>query len=111
MAEIIITGGVQDINRINRYSSVDTNLVESSKISSKFDINNDYIEYHVIDNISNILLDSNYFYTGYKIPFDASLNPDGTYPFVEINPFNDIKNLYSTGEFRIIYNIFRNNWM
>ena len=108
MAEIIITGGVQDINRINRYSSVDTNLVESSKISSKFDINNDYIEYHVIDNISNILLDSNYFYTGYKIPFDASLNPDGTYPFVEINPFNDIKNLYSTGEFRIIYNIFRN---
>ena len=52
MAEIKITGNVGFLERINRYSKIDTNLVDSIKVSNSFDIEKDYIEYHLLDGIS-----------------------------------------------------------
>jgi hypothetical protein len=108
MAQIIISGNVDNVARINRYSSIDTNLVESSRVSSEFDLKKDYIEYHVLDGITDVILDSNYSYSQYKIPSNSTLNPNGTYPFVEIDPVNDIKKVFDAGEFKAIYNVFRN---
>lgn len=107
MAEIIITGYIGNVERINRYSSIDANLVESTKISNEFDVSKDYIEYHAFDGITDILLDSNYNYTGYKIPSQTSLNPDGSSPFIEIDPVSDLQSSFTTGDFKSVYNIFR----
>ena len=107
MAEIKITGNVGFLERINRYSKIDTNLVDSIKVSNSFNIEKDYIEYHLLDGISGDILNSDYNYQKYKIPSDSNINPDGTYSFVEIDPVADAQGLYSSGEFKALYSVFR----
>lgn len=107
MAEIKIIGNIDSLERVNRYSSIDTSLVESVEISNSFDLTKDYIEYHLLDGVTGEIIDSNYNYKNYKIPSSTSLHPDNTFSSVEINPVEDVKQFQFNGTFQALYNVFR----
>ena len=132
---IKIVGNINSISTVSRYSSEDTNLIQSNRIQENFGGENDYIEYYVYD-IGGNLLNTNYNYLNYKLPSNTGLTPGTTspvnttgniqiedvgvvstlststsslYPIIEIDPVQDLKNLgYSSGEFKIQYNLFQN---
>jgi hypothetical protein len=132
---IKIVGSILSTSQVSRYETDDLRLITSLNIKKSFDPFNDYIEYYVYDITSNPLED-NYNYRSYKLPTDESLNPgvtpdlnttnqtatgaqvgtvsnlsttSSTYPIIEIDPVQDLQNLgYSSGEFKVQYNIFKN---
>jgi hypothetical protein len=132
---IKIVGSILSTSQVSRYETDDLRLITSLNIKKSFDPFNDYIEYYVYDITSNPLED-NYNYRSYKLPTDESLNPGVTpdlnttnqtatgaqvgtvsnlsttsssYPIIEIDPVQDLQNLgYSSGEFKVQYNIFKN---
>jgi hypothetical protein len=132
---IKIVGNINSISTVSRYSSEDTNLIQSSKVQENFGGENDYIEYYVYD-IGGNLLNISYNYLNYKLPPNTGLTPGTTsptnttgniqtenvgivstlatptsslYPIIEIDPIQDLQNLgYSSGEFKIQYNLFQN---
>jgi hypothetical protein len=132
---IKIVGSILSTSQVSRYETDDLRLITSLNIKKNFDPFNDYIEYYVYDITSNPLED-NYNYRSYKLPTDEALNPgttpdlnttnqtttgaqvgsvsnlsttSSTYPIIEIDPVQDLQNLgYSSGEFKVQYNIFRN---
>lgn len=132
---IKIVGSILDTTQVSRYDTDDLRLIASRKINKNFDPFKDYIEYHVYD-IGDNLLENNYNYNSYKLPANQSLNPGVTsslninnqtatgaevgtvsnlsttsssYPIIEIDPVQDLQNLgYTSGEFKVQYNIFKN---
>jgi hypothetical protein len=132
---IKIVGSILDTTQVSRYDTDDLRLIASRKINKNFDPFKDYIEYHVYD-IGDNLLENNYNYNSYKLPTDYSLNPgissslninnttatgaqvgtvsnlsntSSSYPIIEIDPVQDLQNLgYTSGEFKVQYNIFKN---
>jgi hypothetical protein len=107
MAEIRIIGNINSTTQANRFDEKDIVLLGQNKIVNNFGLTNDYVEYHVGDALGKPLLQS-YSYLAYKSPSDVALNLDGTYSSLEIDPIEDLKQQYRNGEFRIIYNFFRN---
>jgi hypothetical protein len=132
---IKIVGSILNTTQVSRYTADDLRLIPSQKIKKSFGSPNDYIEYYVYD-IGDTLLETNYTYNEYKLPKDIALNPgitpslninnststgaevgitsnlsttSSTYPVIEIDPVMDLENLgYSSGEFKVQYNIFKN---
>jgi hypothetical protein len=132
---IKIVGSILNTTEVSRYDNADLRLITSKKIQKSFNANKDYIEYHVYD-IGNNLLDANYDYRQYRLPSNYSLNPgvtsnlninnttatgaevgsvsnlsttSSTYPIIEIDPVQDLQDLgYTSGEFKVQYNIFKN---
>ncbi len=136
MAENIkIVGSILNTSQVSRYETDDLRLIPTRTIQKSFSAFKDYIEYHVYD-INNSLLDENYNYRQYKLPSDYNLIPGATssfninnttvtgaevgsvsnlsttsseYPIIEIDPVQDLQNLgYTSGEFRVQYNVFKN---
>jgi hypothetical protein len=132
---IQIVGDILNSSTISRYSTQDTNLIASQEIQDDFGASNDYIEYYIYD-IGGNLLNTNYDYNDFKLPFNSSLTPppnDSTsnttnsipstdvgivsntntqsgslYPIIEIDPVQDLQNNgYTSGEFTVRYNFFR----
>ena len=134
-ANIKIVGSILDTTTVSRYDSVDTNLIPSKKLIENFGGESDYIEYYVYD-IAGNLLNINYNYLSYKLPSSTSLQPGSSappntrdriqtedvgivstlstptsslYPIIEIDPVKDLQDLgYSSGEFKVRYNLFQN---
>jgi len=131
---IKIVGSILSTTQVSRYTADDLRLVTSYKIKKSFGAPNDYIEYYVYD-IGNTLLETSYNYHEYKLPSDVALNSGinpnlninnttatgaevgsvsnlsttSSYPVIEIDPVMDLENLgYSSGEFKVQYNIFKN---
>ena len=131
---IKIVGSILSTTQVSRYTADDLRLVTSYKIQKSFGAPNDYIEYYVYD-IGDTLLETNYNYREYKLPSDVALNSGinpnlninnttatgaevgsvsnlsttSSYPIIEIDPVMDLENLgYSSGEFKVQYNIFKN---
>jgi hypothetical protein len=132
---IKIVGSILGTSQVSRYTTDDLKLITSLKIKKSFSTFNDYIEYHVY-NIDGQLLENNYNYRGYKLPSNFSINPgvnsnlninnttatgaevgnvsslsttSSTYPVIEIDPVMDLEKLgYTSGEFKVQYNIFKN---
>jgi hypothetical protein len=132
---IKIVGSILGTSQVSRYTTDDLRLITSLKINKSFSTFDDYIEYHVYD-LSDQLIENNYNYRKYKLPTNVPLNPgvtpttntnnttatgaevgsvsnlsttSSTYPIIEIDPVQDLQNLgYSSGEFKVQYNIFRN---
>ena len=127
---IKIIGNITSVSTVSRYDIEDTNLIPSENIQTYFGNEGDYIEYYIYD-IGGNLLDINYNYLNYKLPssnnlipgvkndinvnnqinsssFTPVLNDTGSlYPVIEIDPIKDIQNRgYSSGEFKVTYNIF-----
>jgi hypothetical protein len=107
MAEIRIIGNINSTTQTNRFDEKDIALLGQNIIANNFGLANDYIEYHITDALGKILSQS-YSYLSYKSPSDVALNLDGTYSSLEIDPVEDLKQQYNNGEFRVIYNFFRN---
>ena len=76
---IKIVGNINSISTVSRYSSEDTNLIQSNRIQENFGGENDYIEYYVYD-IGGNLLNTNYNYLNYKLPSNTGLTPGTTSP-------------------------------
>jgi hypothetical protein len=132
---IKIVGSILNTTQVSRYTADDLRLITSQKIKKSFGEANDTIEYYVYD-IGDTPLEVNYNYRGYKLPADSALNPgvtqspninnttvngsqvgttsnlsttSSTYPVIEIDPVMDLQNIgYTSGEFKVQYNIFRN---
>jgi hypothetical protein len=132
---IKIVGSILNTTQVSRYTADDLRLITSQTIKKSFGAPNDYIEYFVYD-IGNNLLETSYTYHEYKLPSNLALNSgvtpnlninnstatgaevgsvsnlltsSFTYPVIEIDPVMDLENLgYSSGEFKVQYNIFKN---
>ena len=132
---IKIVGNILSTTSVSRYLTEDTKLIQSSQLQESFGGENDYIEYYTYDAGGN-LLNANYNYLSYKLPPNIGLTPgvetqpntrghiqtenvgiDSTlatptsslFPIIEIDPVQDLQNLgYSSGEFKVQYNLFQN---
>jgi len=132
---IKIVGNIIDTTTVSRYNIEDINLIPSRKLSENFGGKNDYIEFYIYD-IADNLLNINYNYLNYKLPANIGLTPGTTnptnttgniqtenvgitstlstptgslYPIIEIDPVKDLQDAgYSSGEFKIRYNLFHN---
>jgi hypothetical protein len=132
---IQIVGNILAANTVSRYNTKDTKLIPSSIIKENFGGENDYIEFYIYD-AGNNLLNIDYNYLDYHLPYSTGLTPgittqpnttgniqtenvgiDSTlasqtsslYPIIEIDPIVDLQNSgYTSGEFKVRYNIFQN---
>jgi hypothetical protein len=132
---IKIVGNIIDTTTVSRYNINDINLIPSRKLSENFGGKNDYIEFYIYD-IAGNLLSINYNYLNYKLPANIGLTPGTTnptnttgniqtenvgvtstlststsslYPVIEIDPVKDLQDAgYSSGEFKVRYNLFHN---
>jgi hypothetical protein len=132
---IKIVGSILGTSQVSRYTTDDLRLITSLKVNKSFSTFDDYIEYHVYD-LSDQLIEKNYSYRKYKLPANVPLNPgvtpttninnttatgaevgsvsnlsttSSTYPIIEIDPVQDLQDLgYSSGEFKVQYNVFKN---
>jgi hypothetical protein len=108
MAEIKIVGNISAIENISRYKESDKRLVKQQKLSNEFGKVNDYIELHILDAGGNPLV-SNYNYKNFKLPPSKGLTEDGNLKYIEIDPIAGLQGYgYSTGEFLVYFNFFRN---
>jgi hypothetical protein len=106
--KIKLTGEIIKNVRLSRYSKEDLELVESINDFEFFGQGNDYIEHYIYDSFDN-LINSKLGYTNYKLPKDYSINQDGSYSIIEIDPVKDVQvNGYETGEYKTFYHFFRN---
>lgn len=131
---IKIIGNITNTTINSRYSEQDLNLIPFRKIQENFGGKGDYIEYYITDAAENIL-NINYNYLNYKLPATSNLTPiniipnttgeipsnntgiesflysntGSVYPIIEIDPLFDLQNNgYSSGEFIVKYNFFKN---
>ena len=123
---IKIVGEILDTQQVSRYNSDDTNLLSPILLKEDFGQSNDYIEYFVYD-IGGNLLNTDYSYIDFKLPPTQGQTPGfyddvsvgvisnynsqsySTLPIIEIDPVNDLQSLgYTSGEFKVQYNIFNN---
>jgi hypothetical protein len=132
---IKIVGSILGTSQVSRYTTDDLRLITSLKVNKSFSTFDDYIEYHVYD-LSDQLIEKNYNYRKYKLPANVPLNPgvipttntnnttatgaevgsvsnlsttSSSYPIIEIDPVQDLQDLgYSSGEFKVQYNVFKN---
>jgi len=132
---IKIVGSILGTAQVSRYLTEDLKLITAQKLKKTFGAYDDYIEYFVYDAGGN-LLDTLYNYHEYKLPSNYALSPTVTgsfninnssvtgdqvgvtsnlslsasrYPIIEIDPVQDLESLgYSSGEFKVQYNIFKN---
>jgi len=132
---IQIVGNIIASTTVSRYSSKDNRLIPSEILKESFGGENDYIEFYIYDAGDN-LLNIDYNYLDYYLPQSIGLNPGVTtqpnttgniqtenvgidstlapqtsslYPVIEIDPIADLQNSgYSSGEFKVRYNIFQN---
>jgi hypothetical protein len=132
---IKIVGSILGTSQVSRYTNDDLRLITSLKVKKSFSTFSDYIEYHVYD-ADGQLLENNYNYRNYKLPTSFPLNPgttpdtnvnnttatgaevgsvsnltttSSTYPIIEIDPVQDLQDAgYSSGEFKVQYNVFKN---
>jgi hypothetical protein len=101
---IKIIGDINNIQRINRLKPEDLNLLQSEVKNQTFGFENDYIEYFIYDTSGN-LINNNYNYKDFKLPFNSYLTPGAKLPEIEIDPVQDLKNFgYISGEFITQYN-------
>jgi hypothetical protein len=101
---IKIIGDINNIQRINRLKPEDLNLLQSEVKNQTFGFENDYIEYFIYDTSGN-LINNNYNYKDFKLPFNSYLTPGAKLPEIEIDPIQDLKNFgYISGEFITQYN-------
>ena len=123
---IKIVGEILNTQQVSRYDTDDTNLLSPILLKEDFGQPQDYIEYFVYDAGGN-LLNVNYSYRDFKLPNTQGQTP-GDYndisvgvisnynsqsysslPVIEIDPVKDLQNLgYSSGEFKVQYNLFNN---
>lgn len=132
---IKIVGNILDTTLVSRYLDEDIRLIQSSKLQENFGGTGDYIEYYAYDAANN-LLNTNYNYLSYKLPPSVGLTPttvpspniagniqtenvgiestlstptSSLFPIIEIDPIKDLQDLgYSSGEFKVQYNLFQN---
>jgi len=132
---IQIIGNIIDSTIVSRYNNDDINLIFSQEIQQDFGDENDYIEYYIYD-IEGNLLNSDIDYRSFKLPNNSSLKPQtppslnitnttlvnnigivsntnnqsgSLYPVIEIDPILDLQKIgYTSGEFKVQYNFFRN---
>ena len=104
---IKIVGNIANVQQISRYDAADLNLFQSEQLQENFGQQNDYIEYFIYD-IGGNLLNLNYDYKSFKLPTTSYLNPiNGSLPIIEIDPVKDLQDVgYSSGEFKVQYNLF-----
>jgi hypothetical protein len=108
MAEIKIVGNISATENISRYKSSDKRLVQQQKLSNEFGKIDDYIELHISDAGGNPLI-SNYDYKSFKLPTTAVGGDTGDLKYIEIDPIASLQGYgYSTGEFLVQFNFFRN---
>ena len=104
---IKIVGNVNNIQRISRFKTTDTNLLSINNLPQNFGNEGDFIEFFVYDNNNNLLI-VNYNYTDFKLPTNKFLFVDGTLPEIQIDPTQDIQNVgYNNGIFKSQYSFFR----
>jgi len=132
---IKIIGTILNTSTVSRYDTDDINLIPITTLKEYFGGANNYIEYYVYDAGSN-LLNINYNYLDYKLPTTTGLKPNtvpdpniagniqtdnvgiistldtgsgAIYPIIEIDPVKDVQSFgYSSGEFKVRYNLFQN---
>ena len=132
---IKIIGTISNTSTVSRYDADDINLIPTTTLKEYFGGTDNYIEYYIYD-AGNNLLNTNYNYLDYKLPTTTGLKPntvpppniDGSiqttdvgivstldtgsgaiYPIIEIDPVKDIQSYsYSSGEFKVRYNLFQN---
>ena len=104
---IKIVGNIANVQQVSRYDAADLNLFQSEQLQENFGQQNDYIEYFIYD-IGGNLLNLNYDYKSFKLPTTSYLNPiNGSLPIIEIDPVKDLQDVgYSSGEFKVQYNLF-----
>ena len=104
---IKIVGNIANVQQVSRYNAADLNLFQSEQLQENFGQQNDYIEYFIYD-IGGNLLNLNYDYKSFKLPTTSYLNPiNGSLPIIEIDPVKDLQDVgYSSGEFKVQYNLF-----
>jgi hypothetical protein len=104
---IKIVGNVNNIQRISRFKTTDTDLLSINNLPQNFGNEGDFIEFFVYDNNNNLLI-VNYNYTNFKLPTNKFLFSDGTLPEIQIDPTQDIQNAgYNNGTFKSQYSFFR----
>ena len=132
---IKIIGTISNTSTVSRYDADDINLIPITTLKEYFGGTDNYIEYYVYDAGSN-LLNTNYNYLDYKLPTTTGLKPNtvpdpniagniqtdnvgivstldtgsgAIYPVIEIDPVKDVQSYgYSSGEFKVRYNLFQN---
>jgi hypothetical protein len=132
---IKIIGNILSTTTVSRYDIKDINLIQSKNLKENFGGKDEYIEFYIYDAANN-LLNINYNYLNYKLPSSTGLTPGTTstpnttgsiqtenvgvvstlssttgslYPIIEIDPVQDLQNIgYSSGEFNVRYNLFKN---
>ena len=130
---IKILGNITNTTVLPRYSEKDIVLLQSQNLQNNFGGSNDNIEYYIYDAGGN-LLNINYNYLSYKLSPLNGLTPavntvpnttgniesndvvstytptsGSTIPIIEIDPIQDLQNAgYSSGEFKVQYNLFTN---
>ena len=108
MSQIKIVGNINATTNVSRYKAEDQKLISSKQLINKFGLKTDYIEFHISD-IGGSIIYSDFNYKNYKSPSEQPLNDDQTLRYIEIDPINDLKLFgYSSGEFNVQYNFFRN---
>jgi len=104
---IKIVGNVNNIQRISRFKTTDTNLLSTNNILQNFGNTGDFIELFIYDEHDNIL-SIDYNYTNYKLPSNQFLYPNSTLPEIQIDPSQDIQDIgYNNGSFRSQYSFFK----
>jgi hypothetical protein len=80
---IKIVGNILNTTTVSRYSSEDTNLLSSRTLQKYFGGTgtNDYIEVYLY-NVGNNLLNINYNYLDYKLPYELDALPLNTPPIM-----------------------------
>jgi hypothetical protein len=132
---IKIIGTISNTSTVSRYDADDINLIPITTLKEYFGGTDNYIEYYIYDAGSN-LLNINYNYLDYKLPTTTGLKPNivpapniagniqtdnvgivstldtgsgAIYPIIEIDPVTDVQSFgYSSGEFKVRYNLFQN---
>lgn len=92
---------------LNSYDVIDQSLISSRDFIRNFGTNEDYVEAHVYS-ANNVLLYSNYNFTGYNIPATLKGEEETTTNFLEFFPGNLIEQVgYISGKYKVVYNILR----
>ena len=132
---IKIIGTILNTSTVSRYDANDINLIPITTLKEYFGGMDNYIEYYIYD-AGNNLLNTNYNYLDYKLPTTTGLKPNtvpdpniagniqtenvgivstldtgsgAIYPIIEIDPIKDVQSFgYSSGEFKVRYNLFQN---
>ena len=99
MTNIIVKDRILSQSKINRYKSSDFDLINSKEIQRSFGRDEDYIEFHLYNNLKQLLVSYNDF-KAYK-PLQLE---DGLITSLELDPKQNLLDLnYNRGIFYIQY--------